>query len=151
MIALSYWRRLLLATPLLVGLLGCDSRACTLKGCFDGLNIQLDGKFEIGKVYDVNISVITTTPEVVPIMICSITRPTENGWDLRCSSVLPHSEIFGNRIQIRTTEITKLGVVVSSSGAKVGEQTFDVTYTSQEINGPGCGVCTSALVNVTIP
>jgi hypothetical protein len=144
-------RRLLLATPLL-GLLGCDvGHTCTLVGCLDGLNIQLDGKFETGKAYQLDISTITTTPEIVPFMRCSVARLTENNWDLRCNSAFPHSEVLGNRIQIRTTEFTKLKVVVSSSGMTLGEQTLDAGYTSKEINGPGCGVCTSALVSVTVP
>ncbi len=42
-----------------------------------------------------------------------------------------------------------LQVTVSSHGAQVTQQSFKVNYVSQEINGPGCGVCTNATVNVT--
>jgi len=151
MIAMSHLRLGFLFILLLVGLSTCGSEhSCTLIDCLDGLNIQLDGKFEMGETYQVDISVITTTPEVVPIMRCSLSRPTENSWDLRCNSAFPHSE-FGNRIQVRTTEEKKVKVAVSSNAMTLGEQVFDVAYTSKEINGPGCGVCTSALIDVTVP
>lgn len=154
MIAMSRFSLALLVAPVVVvvALAGCEyGQTCAAIGCSDGLNVQLNGNFEIGRSYQVDISTITVTPEVVPIMRCSLTRPTENGWDLRCNSAIPHSESFGNWIQMRTTEFKKLQVAVESDGITLGEQVLDVSYTSKEINGPGCGVCTSAVVNVTVP
>jgi hypothetical protein len=145
-------RSCLLAAALLIQIVACDlGRTCTDIGCLDGLIIQLKGNFELGKTYDLQIDTITTMPEVVPVMSCSVLRPAENQWDVRCRSSFTHTENLGNTIQIRSTEIKKMMVTVSSGGAMLGQQMLEASYTSKEINGEGCGTCTSGVVDVTVP
>ena len=67
-----------------------------------------------------------------------------------CSSDDTYAD-FEEGIRIQDTTIQKLLVTVSANGTLLGEQTLEPVYTSSEINGLGCGVCTNAEVHLTIP
>ena len=78
---------------------------------------------------------------IVPIANCLLV-PEASGYSrLYCSSGGRHSEI-GNTLNIEDTSLQQIQVTVSTNGSQVLQQTIDVAYTSSEINGPGCGVCT---------
>jgi len=68
---------------------------------------------------------------------------------LYCSCGESHSEA-GNLLDIEDTSLQQIQVTVSTNGTQVVQQTIDVAYTSSEINGPGCGVCTqSGIIKVS--
>jgi hypothetical protein len=142
MIVLSRIRSRLIVLALLTAVAGCENHLCTLIGCTDGLAITLDGTFDVGKVFQIDLAEITPTPEVVPFMTCSFapSAPGTAGQQLLCQSAVSHSELV-NIIQIRDYEPKKLSIKISSAGALVSEQTFEPVFTTKEINGPGCGTC----------
>jgi len=138
----------LLAT-LPLALSGCR-QACNDMGCLDGLNVSFAGSFEPGKTYDVTLSILTTTPEVVPIVHCSFSDPAAGGAGLLCSSASPFTA-SGTQLSIKDDTIQNLRVTIAADGAVVGQQDYQVAFSSREINGPGCGVCTNASVTVDFP
>jgi len=140
---------ILLAASLSLGISGCG-HSCTGVGCPDGLSIFLDGTPDPTAPRRIEVSEVTATPEVVLVMTCSLSTNSVGGPDLLCSSARQHSE-HGNIIVIRDYDLKHLVVTVSSGGTKLGEQTFDPTFTSEEINGPGCGVCSDASIRVMLP
>jgi hypothetical protein len=117
----------------------------------DGLLISIHGgRTDAGSVtYEIEVAELTPTPEKVPLMTCSFT-PAADSPELHCSSVLSHAE-FGDVIQIRDAQLKNVVVTISRDGAKLAEQNFQPVYTSREINGEGCGVCTNASATVNIP
>jgi hypothetical protein len=136
----------LLALSLLgtLGLGGCDEHGCTLIGSLNGLLITFDDSFTVGKTFDVTISEVTQTPEIVPVMNCTLTPP-----DIACASGLFHAEQFGG-VVIADDKPSRLDIAVSSNGMKLAEKQFDVVFTTKEPNGPGCGTATSATVTMSL-
>jgi hypothetical protein len=136
-----------LALAVAVGALasaGC-SQECGAAACLRGVGVSLEG-FAPG-TYEVKIAVVTATAEAAPLATCTLTGGDAGG-PLLCASPEAHSEL-GNQVRIDDTSYDRIQVTVSSNGAQVTQQTFDVHYSSEEINGPGCGVCTSATLTVT--
>ena len=150
MIRLSRLRRVFVLLALVVG--GCErGHVCTLIGCRDGLTISLDGRFDVGTTYQVVVDSLPTPPESVPLLSCTLS-PSDGGQELSCGPAglgVQHIEI-GRATFISDTTLRRVQITISSGGAPV-TQTFDVAYTSSEINGPGCGVCIQAAIHVTIP
>jgi hypothetical protein len=137
-IVLSRMRSRLIVLALVTAVAGCEiSHMCTAIGSTEGLAITLDGTFDAGKVFQINLAEITPTPEVVPFMTCSFapSAPWTAGQQLLCQSVVSHSELV-NIIQIGDYEPKKLPIKISSAGALVSEQTFEPVFTTREINGP---------------
>jgi hypothetical protein len=146
-------RRLLqlgmLQLALLLAMTGCEGRDCTLIGCTEGLVISFDDSFTAGTTFDIEISEITARPEVVLLMTCAYTPATPGtaGEKLLCQSSAAHSEL-GKAVQIRDERPSRVSIEISSGGAVVSERTFDVAFTTKEINGPGCGTCTRAAITL---
>jgi hypothetical protein len=130
---------------------GCDgSHTCTLIGCLDGVAISFEG-LNLGTTYDIAIADLNMMAHAaVPIMTCTAAATDAGYQTLSCSSSEAHSEI-GTTVHIRDTTLSAVEVTVSSNGVQLSDRSFDVNYTSKEINGPGCGVCTSASVTMTVP
>ena len=133
-----------------LALSGCGSQSCSAIACFDGLNVSFVGSFEPGTTYDITLSVLTPTPEVVPIMHCSYSDPAGGGSGLLCSSASPFTA-SGAQLSIKDDTIKNLRVTMAADGAVVGQQDYQVAFTSSELNGAGCGVCTNANVTVDFP
>jgi hypothetical protein len=129
----------------------CSSLTCAAVACLEGLVVHLDGDFEPG-TFDV--ALIEDGPAgSAQFMTCSLSVAAADAGAARqllCSSAVDHSEL-GTMIQIRRDDVDGLTVVVSSSGTEIGRQSFQPAYMTREINGPGCGTCTSAAVHVTVP
>jgi hypothetical protein len=142
--------RALLLAALLSAVPACDSRGCTAIGCYQGLSITFGGNFTQSATYDVVVSVVTTTPETVPIATCTLVASDGGAAHLLCESQELHLE-QSNTLRFDDTTLTKVLVSVSMGGTTVAEQTFEPAYTTREINGPGCGTCTSAAIQMTIP
>jgi len=128
---------------------GCG-KTCTLIGCNDGLNIWFDGSFEVGTTYDVVISELTDTPEVVPIMRCRFTEESSGTTALLCSSPLDHTTL-GRSVSIKSERPKTVRITVTTGDVVVGEMDYPVTFVSREINGEGCGTCTNANISVDFP
>lgn len=131
--------------------IGCQKEhACTLLGCLQGLSIYLDGKFDVGTAYSIDVALVTPAG-AASIMTCSL-APSDagGGGQVVCDSQYQHSD-FGRVIVINDTTLKKVQVTVSAGGVQLGQQTFPVTYAAVEINGPGCGTCTMAAIHVTTP
>jgi len=130
--------------------------SCTTIGCLDGLNLRLEGAFLPGKTYELEVSSVSDGDQAASLMLCTVTAPAAGsaggnaGLTTSCTSALAHVNV-GNLIQIQDTTLKQVRVSVSLDGVPVGEQAFQATYQSREINGPGCGVCTSANESITIP
>ncbi|HZL19511.1 MAG TPA: hypothetical protein VFG23_17380 [Polyangia bacterium] len=139
----------LLLVALLLAVPSCQT-ACGLVGCAQGLSITFDANFNQAATYDVVVSVVTATPETVPIATCTLVASDGGGAQLLCGSQEAHSE-QSNTLRIEDTTLAKVLVSVSLGGNTVAEQTFEPAYTTAEINGPGCGTCTSASIQMTIP
>ncbi|HEX3695481.1 MAG TPA: hypothetical protein VH374_08820 [Polyangia bacterium] len=129
------------------GLGGCDEHACGLVAYPNGLLITFDDSFTTGQTFDVTISEVTTTPEIVPVMNCTVTggSPAE----IACASGLFHAEQFGG-VVIADDKPSRLDIAVSSNGMKLAEKQFDVVFTTSEPNGPGCGTATSPTVTMSL-
>jgi hypothetical protein len=138
---------LLAILPLAIS--GCKT-ACGDVGCLGGLNISFVGWFDLGKTYDITLSVLTATPEVVPIVHCSYSDPAGGGAGLLCSSASRFTA-SGTQLSIEDDTIKNLRVNISADGAVVGQQDYQVAFSSSEINGDGCGTCTSASLTVDFP
>ncbi len=130
---------------------GCAGHGCTDQGCADGLNVSFSG-LDASSSYEIAIAQPLATGYVFTFMTCTL-GPTDGGArQLACSSTSEeHREGYDASVQILDNTIKKLQITVSSGGVQIAQQTFDVSYTSKEINGPGCGVCTTAHVAMTIP
>lgn len=156
MIVVSHFGRrgivlaVLLAVAFLVGNGGCGEHACGLVGCLNGLTVTFSGNYEAGATYTAVVNRVASVPETVPLATCQIEPSPEGGHRAVCTSATVHSEI-ANSTRIEQNDLTNLRVAVSRDGTQLGEQTFQPAYSSREINGPGCGVCTSASVSVEIP
>ena len=138
---------LLAILPLAIS--GCG-RGCTTIACLDGLNVSFFGSFEPGKSYDITLSVLTETPDVVPIMHCSYSDAASGGAGLLCSSTSPFTA-SGTQLSIKDDTIKNLRVTIAADGAVVGQQDYQVAFSSREINGAGCGICTNANIIVDFP
>jgi hypothetical protein len=123
---------------------GAAGQTCTLVGCRTGLNLAFDG-LDATVTYQIVVAVTAPADGVVPIASCVLMPDAGGSSRLYCSSGESHSEA-GNLLNIEDTSLQQIQVTVSTSGAQVLQQTVDVTYTSSEINGPGCGVCTETSV-----
>ena len=145
-----YGTRVVLLAALLSAVPACDSHGCTTQGCPQGLSITFEGNFTAGATYDVVVSVVTATPETVPIATCTLVASDGGAAQLLCGSMEAHSE-QPNILRIEDTTLSKVLVSVSMGGTTVAEQTFEPAYTTREINGAGCGTCTSAAIQMMIP
>jgi hypothetical protein len=140
----------LLLTALLSAVPACEGKSCGTVGCAQGLSIDFDANFSQAATYQVVVSVVTATPETVPIATCTLVASDGGGVQLLCDSMEIHSEL-SNTLRIDDMTLSKILVSVSVGGNTVTEQTFEPVYKAAEINGPGCGTCTSATVQMTIP
>jgi len=142
-----------LALGYLISMPSCDvpgeSTACTLIGCDDGLTLRFAGNLDRSKPYRIAINTITATPEEVPVMTCELT-PNGEAHLITCKSVTPHTEDFDS-VTIKDNGLSKLHVVVTKAGAMISESTLQPLYSTKEINGEGCGKCTQASAQISIP
>lgn len=156
MIVVSHFGRrgivlaVLLGVAALVGNAGCGEHECGLVGCANGLTVTFDGNYEAGATYTANVSGGTSGLDIAVELACAIEPAAPGGHRAVCTSALPHYEV-ANSTRLPQTDLTSVRIAVSKDGATLGAQTFQPTYVAREINGPGCGVCTSAAVSVTIP
>jgi hypothetical protein len=129
----------------------CSSRECATVGCLDGVTINLGSGFAPGQTYALTVSDLSAAMALT-IATCTYAPSTAAGVAgmLTCASLRPHME-FPPSILIRQWQPTRIEVKVTSGGAPVTDQTFDVTFASSEPNGSGCGTCTQASVTVTPP
>jgi hypothetical protein len=119
----------------------CDGQSdCGNVGCLTGLNLSFDG-LDASLTYQIVVAVTKPADGIVGIAECMLVPVAGASQRLYCSSGASHSET-GNLLNIRDTSLQQIQVTVSTNGTQVVQQTIDVTYTSSEINGPGCGVCT---------
>lgn len=147
----GHQRATLIALSLLLSLAaGSCEHACTLIGCLDGLRISLQSAAPPSAPLQIDIAMITTTPETLPVMTCILSPPAVGREPLLCASARLHGE-EGQTIHFDGDEIKRFTVTISRDGNKLSEQTFDAAYTTDEPNGPGCNRCTSAMVNVPLP
>jgi hypothetical protein len=136
---------------LAAGSSGCESsHACSLVGCLDGVIVSFTG-LGAHPSYDITITPVTTTPDVVPLATCTIDASDAGARQLTCTSSFETHDEFGLSVRIQDSTLQAIQISVSSDGTPVAQQTFDVSYQSSEINGPGCGVCTQASVSMTVP
>lgn len=140
----------LLLASLLAAVPACEGKGGGDVGCAEGLSITFDANLSQAATYDVVVSVVTTTPETVPIATCTLVASDGGGVQLLCGSMENHSE-DSNTLRIDDPTLAKILVTISSGGNTVAEQIFEPVYTAKEINGPGCGICTSASLQMTIP
>jgi hypothetical protein len=139
---------LLLLAPLAGG--GCDlSKSCTAIGCLDGLTITFAGNIDPNATLRIDLA-RRTAGEPVPFMACMSSPTGTSGRLTQCNSALNHTEL-GTAVIIHDTTLTELMVTVSESGTVLVEDSFTAAYTTREINGPGCGTCTSGSHTVTVP
>lgn len=152
MILMSHLRRRLAVAILALSSLSCSllGHQCKAIGCLEGLNILLTGGFDPDKTYTIDLSRLTSTGAAVPVMSCARTWPSTSGALMDCTSSL-RFQADPYRIQIFDQSITRLRVAISVDGAIVNQKDYDVAFSSREINGEGCGWCTSASVNVDFP
>jgi len=150
---------LLRSTPFLALLAvnGCSSdgsssgRTCTLMACNEGLVVNFDHDFPFGTTYEVSIAQVTGDEPPPVFATCEFVKEASGeSVSLRCSSALQHQE-FGESAVLRDTSLERLLVTISVDGSVVDTQQFEVSYTTREINGPGCGYCTSASILVSAP
>ena len=113
------------AVTTLAAMLGC-TELCTLLPCFGGLLINLDRSPDTGTIIEVTAS--GTAPVIVD---CD----TESCWPL-----LHLPDVMAQRVTVRVT---------SATGSTSSE--FDLNYVTSELNGSGCGTCTSAEISVSVP
>jgi hypothetical protein len=133
---------------------GCSDKqfmTCTLIGCLDGLLISLYAVAEDAGAapYEIVVNDVSTTSAGVPVATCTFT-PSPGPMALSCTSTRAVEEL-GSMIEIHGPPLTKLVVVVSRKGMKLAELPFEPVYETKEINGPGCGTCTQARIEVTLP
>jgi hypothetical protein len=152
MISVSRLRLVVVSSLALgLGLAGCQSGTCTLIGCREGLLITFDGSFEPNKTYDIVVSDVTTA-ESVRLLACTLTPPADSSLatTLECASVSPHSE-QGGTVSLRDVQPARLDIKVSVGGTQIADKQFDVAFKTVELNGPGCGTCTSASLTMSLP
>jgi hypothetical protein len=128
----------------------CSEHTCTTRGCLEGLQLVLDGELAASADLQIVFAAVTSTA-VVPIVTCSLAWAATGQEQLLCGSGAQHAELSSRQITLRDTSLTKVRVTISSGGAKLSEQDLDVHYVSEEINGPGCGLCTTAMGHVALP
>jgi hypothetical protein len=130
-------------------------RYCTAVGCLSGLNIAFDGTFDPMATYVVDIAEVTATSENVPMARCTRTGEGVGVFRMNCTSTTHDVGQGGDGVRFpNDIGIHKVHVIVSAGedpSVQVGDQTLEAVVSSLEINGPGCGVCTSARASLTIP
>ena len=122
---------------------GCGSQSgqsCGLVGCRTGITLSFEG-LDASATYQIVVAVTKPADGIVPIANCMLVPEAGGSPRLYCSSGESHWE-GGNLLNIEDTSLQQIQVTVSTNGTQVVQQTVDVAYTSSEINGPGCGVCT---------
>jgi hypothetical protein len=134
-------------------LAGCN-HACGLEVCFDGLVITFDSSFVGPGTYD--ISVVDVPLMFGPVASCTYApngfltdAGTGWGWGLRCASQLSHTEL-DNMEMIHGFQPKAIQITVRSNGVVVAQKAFSLTFTTTELNGPGCGTCTNARVTMSL-
>jgi hypothetical protein len=139
---------------LLAGLAACD-HVCPTGGCLPGLVVGFDDSFTPGQTFDLTLSEVTATSELVAFMSC--TYSPGGGADggafvaplLTCDSALPHNEL-GTVILIGSYPSQKIDIKVSSGATTLADKTFDVVFKTSTPNGPACGTCTQAAVTMSL-
>src|SRR3954471_18682506 len=119
---------------------GVSEKSCGAVACRTGISLSFDG-LDASATYQIVVAVTAPADGVVPIANCMLAPDAGGSARLSCSSGERHSE-DGKLLNIEDTSLQQIQVTVSTNGTQVLQQTIDVTYTSSEINGPGCGVCT---------
>jgi len=147
-------RRWVLLILALVGLspAACNpfGHACGAVGCIGGVIVSLQGGFDPDKPYTIELSRLTPSGEATVLTTCTRLASSTAGLQLSCTPAAgPQTNPY--MIQILDNSITGLRVVISADGGVVGQKDYAVHVTSDEINGPGCGVCTGARVSVDFP
>ena len=143
-------RLVALLALLAAGAGGCESsRVCSLIGCLDGVTVTFTG-LGAHSSYDIVIAPVPATTDGAPLATCTLETSDAGVRRLTCASSETHIE-FDTSVRIEDDTLHTIQITVSSGGAQVAQQTFDVTYQSSEINGPGCGVCTTASVMMVVP
>ena len=138
----------------LTGLAACE-HVCPVGGCLPGLVVGFDDSFTPGQTYDLTLSEVTTTPEVVAFMSCTYSPggSADGGAFvaplLQCDSALPHSEL-GTVILIGSYPSQKIDIKVSSGATTLADKTFDVVFKTSTPDGPDCGSCTQAAVTMSL-
>lgn len=127
---------------------GCG-RTCTTIGCLGGLLISLDGGFDGTTSYRIDVNEMTDAAKGALLTSCTLSPAAGAEPQLKCSSTT--AQLLSKTIWISGVEPAKVLVTVLAGDAKLGEQLFEPAYDSQEINGSGCGVCTTAQASLTIP
>ncbi len=156
------WVAIALLAVSCLALGSCEGRVCTLIGCYSELTIQFHGgNFVDGGVpgdggapaetLDINIET-QEGQDFLPLMTCSFATALSHsgGHELRCTSSRTHREDF-EATHIEDTSLRTIRVTVSAAGRQISQETFSLMWTSREVNGPGCGVCTQATAMVTLP
>ena len=135
-------------TAALLLLSGCGGLQCTLKGCGGDLSIFLGSGFDKTKSYSIDVNDVTGTGSL--LTSCTLAPATGGESPLKCSAEVAK---WTGPYYIRLDGVrpAKVLVTVSAGGAKLSEQMFAPVYEDQEINGRGCGVCTTARVDLNIP
>ena len=125
---------------------GCGP--CALLGCPGELSIYLGGGFVNTTSYRIDVNDMTGTGAL--LTSCTLAPATGAESPLKCSSEV--ARLTGpDAIRLDGVRPAKVLVTVSTGDSKLSEQMFAPVYADQEINGRGCGVCTSAQVSLTVP
>jgi hypothetical protein len=115
-----------------------------------GLVAVLDGRFDGTTPYRIDVNEMSATAKGALLTSCTLSPAAGADPQLKCSSAVAKLELF-KTIRLQGIEPAQVLVTVSVGDTKLGEQMFEPAYSSEEINGSGCGVCTSAQASVTIP
>jgi hypothetical protein len=128
----------------------CDpTRACGEIGCDNGLTVVFRGG-NAGSTYRLEVASVTPLPETVPFVRCFLEVLAANSNRLSCSSAELHRE-FAGRLVINDLGLKNVLVSVFLSDQPLTQQQFQIVYATSEVNGPGCGTCTHASIEVSIP
>ena len=112
----------------------------------DGLEIAFESDAATGDALDITIE-DKVDDTFAPLMTCSFEPTTRR---LLCSSPSDHS-VIANRVHFSTTRFATLRVTVSAKGNQLSQEVFRPAYTAEEVWGEGCGVCTTATMQVSLP
>ena len=128
----------------------CESRTCNTIGCESGLTVTFTGAtFDGGALGDTFDILLEQQIEnhFAPLMTCSFTANTHV---LLCSSQRTHREDQSTTL-IAGTDFRTIRATVSAGGTQISQDVFELAWTSREVWGPGCGVCTQAAMTVALP
>jgi hypothetical protein len=142
---------LLLAASSLVG--SCMRGPCNAIGCSSGLTVQLLGADRDGGIAAMPFQIAfakLVNLQVIPLTTCTISSPDGLPDEVVCNPAV-QPNFFGAGIHFDDTDIRVLRVTVSQNGTQLSQETYTPEYTSREVWGEGCGWCTQATVQVSLP